>query len=135
MTGTVKWFNGQKGFGFIQPDEGGNDIFVHISAVNAPGCTASMRGKRSRSRLLPIEGQESPRRTICAPPDSGPDRLPPSHSALTTDVLARLWFMGPASGHQLRGSLACPDHVVLIRPGAKLSIVIDRCRATRLRDK
>jgi CspA family cold shock protein len=40
MQGTVKWFNGQKGFGFIQPDDGGKDFFVHISAVERAG----MRG-------------------------------------------------------------------------------------------
>jgi CspA family cold shock protein len=37
MQGTVKWFNGQKGFGFIQPDDGSKDVFVHISAVERAG--------------------------------------------------------------------------------------------------
>jgi cold shock protein len=37
IQGTVKWFNGQKGFGFIQPDDGSKDVFVHISAVERAG--------------------------------------------------------------------------------------------------
>ena len=37
VIGTVKWFNAQKGFGFIQPDSGGNDAFVHVSAVERAG--------------------------------------------------------------------------------------------------
>ncbi|MCL4139185.1 UNVERIFIED_CONTAM: hypothetical protein GTU68_048887 [Idotea baltica] len=38
-TGTVKWFNATKGYGFIQPDDGGNDVFLHISAVERAGLT------------------------------------------------------------------------------------------------
>lgn len=38
--GTVKWFNADKGFGFIQPEDGGNDIFVHITAVQEAGLTS-----------------------------------------------------------------------------------------------
>jgi CspA family cold shock protein len=46
QTGTVKWFNGQKGFGFIQPDSGGSDVFVHISAVERAGMTSLREGQK-----------------------------------------------------------------------------------------
>lgn len=45
-TGTVKWFNATKGFGFIVPDEGGKDVFVHITAVQAAGMTTLTEGQR-----------------------------------------------------------------------------------------
>ena len=45
-TGTVKWFNTQKGYGFIQPDEGGADVFVHISAVQNSGMTQLDEGQK-----------------------------------------------------------------------------------------
>jgi cold shock protein len=45
-TGVVKWFNGQKGFGFIQPTDGGNDVFVHISAVERAGLTGLGEGQK-----------------------------------------------------------------------------------------
>ena len=45
-SGTVKWFNGQKGYGFIQPDEGGNDVFVHISAVERAGLSSLREGQK-----------------------------------------------------------------------------------------
>jgi CspA family cold shock protein len=45
-TGIVKWFNGQKGFGFIQPNDGGSDVFVHISAVERAGLSGLAEGQK-----------------------------------------------------------------------------------------
>jgi cold shock protein len=45
-TGTVKWFNDQKGYGFIQPDNGGKDVFVHISAVERAGMRGLVEGQK-----------------------------------------------------------------------------------------
>ncbi len=46
QTGTVKWFNAQKGFGFIQPESGGPDVFVHISAVERAGFSDLSEGQK-----------------------------------------------------------------------------------------
>ena len=50
-TGTVKWFNAQKGFGFIQPEAGGPDVFVHISAVERAGMASLDKDQRLNYEL------------------------------------------------------------------------------------
>ncbi len=55
-TGTVKFYNGQNGFGFIQPDAGGNDVFVHASALERAGLRGLMEGQKVR-----FDSQNDPR--------------------------------------------------------------------------
>jgi CspA family cold shock protein len=50
-TGTVKWFNAQKGYGFIQPEDGSKDVFVHISAVERAGLGSLHEGQRITYQL------------------------------------------------------------------------------------
>jgi CspA family cold shock protein len=56
-TGTVKWFNGQKGYGFIQPDGGGKDVFVHISAVERAGLSSLNEGDKIAFDLVTNRGK------------------------------------------------------------------------------
>jgi CspA family cold shock protein len=58
-TGTVKWFNGQKGYGFIQPDSGGKDVFVHISAVEKAGLSSLNEGAIVSYEVVSNRGKES----------------------------------------------------------------------------
>ena len=58
-TGTVKWFNGQKGFGFIQPDDGGKDVFVHISAVERAGLNGLNEGQKISYEVQTERGRDA----------------------------------------------------------------------------
>ncbi|HVT51333.1 MAG TPA: cold-shock protein [Dongiaceae bacterium] len=58
-SGKVKWFNGQKGFGFIQPDDGGKDVFVHISAVERAGIGSLNEGQKVSFELAQERGKTS----------------------------------------------------------------------------
>ena len=58
-TGTVKWFNETKGYGFIQPDDGGKDVFVHISAVERAGLRTLNEGQKVTYDLQSERGKTS----------------------------------------------------------------------------
>lgn len=57
--GTVKWFNAQKGFGFIQPADGGKDVFVHISAVERAGIGSLQEGQKIRYEVVTERGKQA----------------------------------------------------------------------------
>ncbi len=58
-SGKVKWFNAQKGFGFIQPDDGGKDVFVHISALERAGISSLAEGQAVSFDVVQDRGKES----------------------------------------------------------------------------
>ncbi|HYI84684.1 MAG TPA: cold-shock protein [Acetobacteraceae bacterium] len=58
-TGTVKWFNAQKGFGFIQPEDGGKDVFVHITAVQAAGLNGLDENQRVTYEVVSERGKQA----------------------------------------------------------------------------
>jgi CspA family cold shock protein len=58
-TGTVKWFNTTKGYGFIQPDGGGKDVFVHVSAVERAGLRSLQEGQKVTYEIATERGRSS----------------------------------------------------------------------------
>jgi len=58
-TGTVKWFNPDKGFGFIQPEDGGKDVFVHITAVQAAGLNGLNENQRVTYEVVTERGKQA----------------------------------------------------------------------------
>lgn len=58
-TGTVKWYNAQKGFGFIEPDDGGKDVFVHATALEAAGIQGLNDGQQVSFELQEERGKTS----------------------------------------------------------------------------
>ena len=58
-TGTVKWFNPDKGFGFIQPQDGGKDVFVHITAVQAAGLQSLNENQRVTYEVVTERGKQA----------------------------------------------------------------------------
>ena len=58
-TGTVKWFNAQKGFGFIEPNDGGKDVFVHMSALERAGLSSLKEGQKINYEIARERGKES----------------------------------------------------------------------------
>jgi cold shock protein len=64
-TGTVKWFNDQKGYGFIQPDDGGKDLFVHHSEISGSGYKSLAEGAKVTFEAR--EGQKGPEATAVTP--------------------------------------------------------------------
>jgi CspA family cold shock protein len=61
MTGTVKFFNGERGYGFIKPDDGGRDVFVHITAVERAGLKSLMEGQRISFDVEPDKKGKGPK--------------------------------------------------------------------------
>jgi CspA family cold shock protein len=71
VTSTVKWSNASKGFGFIEPDSGGPDVFVHISAVERAGMSGLNEGQKIGYELENRPNRPAPRQNICRKSEAG----------------------------------------------------------------
>ncbi|MEH0164671.1 cold-shock protein [Roseateles microcysteis] len=86
QTGTVKWFNDAKGFGFIEPEEGGDDVFAHFSAIKMEGFRTLRQGGRVNFEL--VQGPKGQLAQNITPMDGEGDLPPPAAQELAHSASA-----------------------------------------------
>ncbi len=79
-TGTVKWFNGRKGYGFIEPDDGENDVFVHVTAVKDSGLNVLNEGDKVSFELVENRGRMAAEKLAKVDSDEAPAEEPAEES-------------------------------------------------------
>lgn len=84
--GTVKWFNDAKGFGFIEPEGGGHDVFAHFSAIQMEGFRTLKQGSRVRFDL--VDGPKGQLAQNIQPIESAADALPPGQTVSHAEAQA-----------------------------------------------
>ena len=131
-TGTVKWFNGAKGFGFIQPDEGGPDVFVHISAVERAGLRGLNEGQKVTYELGRMRAAASSPRANSRPSDQncGPE-TPPNQDRWAGGNAGPFCLPGAGVAQPPTPSLNGPLNLQ-IWPGGACEHVAALARETRL---
>ena len=124
-TGTVKWFNATKGFGFIQPDDGGNDVFVHISAVERAGMGSLNEGQKLS---FEVEGRQHARQDQRGKSSRHVRQVDPQISA---DVPESLIDGAPSK----RGGNRIPGPPAANRRALSCQLCLAKCEACHIRSK
>src|SRR6478736_1211445 len=143
-TGTVKWFNATKGYGFIQPDTGGKDVFVHISAVERAGLSSLNEGAKVSYEVMANRGKESAENLRVGGKARPSKRGPPLHAGgpLNAEIVNHQCLRAIFCNRSSAVSAAAPNVVftnasrmlVLVRSGTApkaIAILVASTRATR----
>ena len=110
QSGTVKFYNSQKGYGFIKPDDGGKDVFVHVTAVERAGIGNLDEGTRIFFDTEPDKRGRARKRSICSRPDAQPAPCVPTHGVTGRQRSPSFFCCTRVSDGQRRASAAIFGH-------------------------